>query len=322
MSDEVLSLLRRACACLRAEGNAMDALDAMQGSVAVRGVDGTNRTNGANATNGRNGAQPAVKRDAPSKWREISGITVENEGAMTPAERRAAIRKLKDVVEREIREELNAANEDVELMVERTHLWEPTLAICRKLEIGPAVLSRLMRELTGISTSQMVDKIRGEGLKEKLRENLIAFVLKNFKRPGASHAGTAVNFWGKLRAMRREAKFSYASWAIDLGFANYTRFYRACLLCFRQTPTQIEDEILRGFEEWFTLAKQLLARNEAKLKWTDENLKHRPPYSDGWTAALKARGDWIARMRRELELDETVIAISLSFALPEGANTA
>ena len=241
-----------------------------------------------------------------SRWREISGITVENEKAMTPEERRAGIRKLKDVVEAEIRTELNAANEDVELMVERTHLWEPTLAICRKLEIGPAVLSRLMRELTGISTSQMVDKIRGEGLKEKLRENLIAFVLKNFKRPGASHAGTAVNFWGKLRAMRREAKFSYASWAIDLGFANYTRFYRACLLCFRQTPTQIEDEILREFEEWFTLALQLLARNEAKLKWTDENRKHRPPYSDGWTAALKARGDWVARMRRELELDESV----------------
>ena len=175
----------------------MDALDAMQGVVGeirgLNGVYGTDRTNGANGNNGgsrtnavnaRNGAQPGVKKDAPSKWREISGITVENEGAMTPEERRAAIRKLKDVVEAEIRTELNAANEDVELMVERTHLWEPTLAICRKLEIGPAVLSRLMRELTGISTSQMVDKIRGEGLKEKLRENLIAFVLKNFKRPG------------------------------------------------------------------------------------------------------------------------------------------
>jgi hypothetical protein len=285
----------------------MDALDAMQGVGEIRGLNGvygTNRTDGTDKTKGT--LEGGAEKKALSKWREVSGITVENEKAMTPEARRAGIRKLKDVVEREIREELNAANEDVELMVERTHLWEPTLAICRKLEIGPAVLSRLMRELTGISTSQMVDKIRGEGLKEKLRENLVGFVLKNFKRPGVLQDGTAGNFWEKLRAMRREAKFSYASWAIDLGFANYTRFYRACLLCFRQTPTQIEDEILREFEEWFTLAKELLARKEATTKWTDENKKHRHPYADGWTAALKVRGEWMARMRREIELDETV----------------
>jgi hypothetical protein len=227
-------------------------------------------------------------------WQEISGIdhanlhsmpekeyragleklmeAAENEGTMTPEKRRAAIRKLKEVVEREIREELNAANEDVELMCERTHLWEPTLAICRKLEIGPAVLSRLMRELTGISTSQMVDKIRGEGLKEKLRENLVGFVLKHFKRPGVLQDGTAGNFWEKLRAMRRQARFSYASWAIDLGFANYTRFYRACLLCFRQTPTQIEDEILREFAEWFAIARELLKRQNAEIHM-DEGLR-------------------------------------------------
>src|ERR1043165_1400889 len=119
--------------------------------------------------------KPAVQ----SRWREISGITVENERKMSAKERRAGVRKLKAVVEQEIRLELKeAAEEQADRNVcptvrsERTFLWEPIPAICHRLEIGPTVLSRLMKELTGMSATQMVDKIRAEGIREKLRENL------------------------------------------------------------------------------------------------------------------------------------------------------
>src|SRR6185295_9964327 len=64
-----------------------------------------------------------------SKWRVISGITVENEKTLTAAERRAGIRKLKDVMEAEIRAELQATQEDADLFFERTYLWEPIPAI-------------------------------------------------------------------------------------------------------------------------------------------------------------------------------------------------
>src|SRR5947207_16011484 len=60
-----------------------------------------------------------------SRWREISGITVENEPSMTPKERRAAIRKLKALVEQEIREELKAAAGESGFTGERTYLWVP-----------------------------------------------------------------------------------------------------------------------------------------------------------------------------------------------------
>src|ERR1043165_3162156 len=267
----------------------------------------------------QSGGAPAPRKRAAGraavqgKWREISGISVENERTMSAKERRAAIRKLKAVVEREIRAELKEAAEDAEFKGERTFLWEPIPAICHRLEIGPAVLSRLMRELTGLSVAQMVDKIRAEGMKEKLRENLRDCFKKYWHKPGHAKWGVSKisalldEFWRGLKALRRSGSFSYATWAIELGFANYTRFYRACVLQYGMTPTQLEHAVLCEYAEWYSLATDLGERVHAQqAKWNKMLERYRPPYNDEWAAAMKERPEFIARMRAELELAEDV----------------
>src|SRR5262245_36076926 len=75
-----------------------------------------------------------------AKWREISGILVENEMGMGEEERRGGLRKLFRMAEAEMRSEMKRAAEDVENRSERTFLWEPIAAVCRRLEISQANL--------------------------------------------------------------------------------------------------------------------------------------------------------------------------------------
>ncbi|HLX62838.1 MAG TPA: hypothetical protein VKX17_16290 [Planctomycetota bacterium] len=248
-----------------------------------------------------------------ARWREVSGLRVENEKTLLGKERRGALRKLYKVVEEEIRAELKSAQEDEAFKEERTFLWEPIPAVCQRLEIAPTVLSRLLKELTGMSSWQLVDKIRAEGIKEKLRAELLEWVKWRFRAPGAwggaelSFGDVLTEFWETLKAKRRAANFSYATRAIELGFANYTRFYRACLLCYKKTPSQLEDEVLREFADWFSLAQGLIDRLRAKEfrhqrdpRWD----KYRAPYADEWAENLKTRPEWMARMRAELGMGE------------------
>ena len=250
-------------------------------------------------------------------WREISGITVANERTMRPKERRAAIRKLKDVVEREIRAELKAAKEDAEGAGERSYLWDPCAAIAHRLGIGPTVLSRLMREFSGMSTSQMVDKIRAEGIREKLREHVKRVIMRGPK-PGEGGQKVHQRLWEQcqdfrelLKRSRRTVDFSLATWAIELGFANYTRFYRACLLQYGRTPTQLEEEALREFAEWYVLAGELQLRATAPRKTWDRSYdRYRRPFDDEWARAVRERPAYIARMRGEIELHESVVELA------------
>jgi hypothetical protein len=97
--------------------------------------------------------------------------------------------------------------------------------------------------------------------------------------------------------------------AMELGFANYTRFYRACLMQCGKTPSQLEDEILREYVDWYGMGWTLWKRTDvAANSWNKDPgwVQYRRPYADYWTKALKERPEWIARMRAEIELDERV----------------
>jgi len=237
-------------------------------------------------------------------------LTLSVEKSLTPAGRRAAIRLLYREVEKEIRAELLVAREDAEFKGERTFLWCPIPAICLRLEIGPGVLSRLLKELTGMSASQLVDKIKAEGLKEKLRANLREFVQQRWRPPGS--ASTEITkelhenlytFWQRVKLRRRSAAFSYAGWAAELGFANYTRLYRACLLCYGMSPSQLEDQVLKEYAEFFALATDLKKRKDALDCPHDFQYdRYRAPYHDKWKEAWENRRDWVERMRGELGL--------------------
>ncbi len=240
-----------------------------------------------------------------AKWRELSGLTIEAEKSLQGPDRRAAIRKLTAAAETEIRAELALAEADAEFKSERTFLWEPIPAVCRKLEISQSALSRLLKELTGMTAGQLADKIRVEGLREKLRTGLIEHIQKYHAKPGAE-LGSANDhrrkFWTEIKAQRADPSFSLATHAIKLGFANYTRLYRACLLQYGKTPTQLEDEILREIAEFFECAAQLLIRRDASHYVNQGNPacdRYRKPYADMWAQASENRVEWM-KTNREL----------------------
>lgn len=227
------------------------------------------------------------------KWRELSGLTPEFEKTLDGKERRAALRKIYEATELEIRIELQLAAEDNEFPGERTFLWEPLSAVCTRLEISQAALTRFLKELTGLTATQLVDRIRAEGLREKLRQGLIAFVTQHFGAPGRK-AQSKAEFWKKLKTLRRDESFSFATHAVELGFSNYSRLYRASMLKYGKTPMQLEDEILREIADFYTIAAVL----ETRIDGTATQ-----PYNDDWTQAESKRREWLLEMATTVGLD-------------------
>lgn len=248
-----------------------------------------------------------------TKWREISGLTVESEKTLQGSERRAAIRKLHVAAETEIRAELQRADEDAEFKGERSFLWEPTSAVCRALEISQSMLSRLLKELTGMTASQMADKIRAESLREKLRADLVKHIRRFHNKPGGISGSLDEirhKFWKQLKFQRSDPSFSLATRAIELGFANYTRLYRACLLQYGKTPTQLEDDILDEIAQFFCIAWNLIVRRDADDYINRQNESYKPfrkPYSDSWADATQSRPEWLEKNRNEFGLSDEAL---------------
>lgn len=251
-----------------------------------------------------------------AKWREISGISAENEMGMGEEERRSGLRKLYRMAEAEMRSELKRAAEDLEHKSERTFLWEPIAAVCRRLEISQANLTRLLKELTGMSATQLADRIRAEGLREKLRARLAAW-FKEGGKPGEYFLNEKYSLeqhvsqnWKELKASRREMSFSYAEMAVELGFANYGRLYRACMLQYGKTPSQLEDEIVREFTRFYILTGELEERWEAAQAENQNDPKfekYRAPFTDEWAEAVREKPEWIGKMKAELGLSEEMV---------------
>jgi hypothetical protein len=160
---------------------------------------------------------------------------------------------------------------------ETAQTWDALRAVCFAFEISQRKLSMLANEIIGMSATQMVDRIRAENVREKMKEEMREAVLEFFSTneitneaeiqgaPGtgsqqqtAAARGTpmaaatpalmAEEIFVALMEKRRRPRWDRASWAFGLGFSSHSRFFRACLLCYGKTPHEVEiqliDEIL------------------------------------------------------------------------------
>ena len=128
---------------------------------------------------------------------------------------------------------------------ERSVCWEPIAEVCRGLEIAPSKLSALMKEFCGHSLTQLIDCVRVEGLRKKLKAGIRKFVngwIAHRATLGTEEQDevTAFNVWKALKASRKWPAYCRNSWAVGLGFASYRRLYRACLMVLGLTPHQLE----------------------------------------------------------------------------------
>jgi AraC-like DNA-binding protein len=209
-------------------------------------------------------------------WREISGMSEDAEDSSTPGERAEQIGKLLNAVEKLARYELNAhaAKRAAGEKDARTYLWDPLASICKYLAISQRKLTTLSKEYTGMAAHELVDRIRAERVKDKMRADLRPFVAnflstqrhedtktprteENDGKPAKSalrstnpqspisNPQLASAVWYALKVSRQSPEFHRATWAMSHGFANYQRFYRACLLYYGLTPGQLELEVIR-----------------------------------------------------------------------------
>ena len=210
-------------------------------------------------------------------WRQITEMDDDGEGYDSPECRGVQIELLVDVVEKLARYELNALAESraANRSDRRTYLWDPLTNICRYLEISQRKLTTLSKEYTGMAAHELVDRIRAERVKDKMRADLRPFVAEflstrrhedsktprtenNVGEPASATLpstnpqsafrnpqSAAAAVWYALKVSRQSPEFHRATWAMSHGFANYQRFYRACLLYYGLTPGQVELEVIR-----------------------------------------------------------------------------
>jgi len=143
---------------------------------------------------------------------------------------------------------------DLEAPAPRTFLWDPIREVCHFLHIAKAPLSRLLKELTGMSAIELVDSLKAKNLKTKMRTVLFPALRKLVvarpieEGPGAkTQVDPRMTLWKRLKDSRRNPDFQRAIYAINLRFASHQRMYRACILAHHKTPSQLEWELLDEF---------------------------------------------------------------------------
>jgi len=111
---------------------------------------------------------------------------------------------------------------------------------------------------------------------------------------------------------RGAANFNTDAWAVELGFANFSRLKRACIVTFAKAPRQIEWELCRDVVEYwvavesatlFELAKQETATAMVlRARWLYQG--HEQSVAEGAISRLEwkrlADPVWVAEMERAL----------------------
>jgi hypothetical protein len=188
-------------------------------------------------------------------WRNLTGFTKDEEPGLTPRERRAGIRKFLVHVDIAMMQDLEAKRDEAaEFPNEQTPLWDPIIGICTKFEIAPLMLSRLIKELTGMNASQYVDRARAINIRKKIRKNLTKFFATQGEDPrlrGTDRKLIQSLLWKRLKEFRRDPSYSRATHAIEFGFANYNRYYNGCLRAQGKTPAQLENEVILELAETY-----------------------------------------------------------------------
>jgi AraC-like DNA-binding protein len=178
-------------------------------------------------------------------WQQVSELFPETEEAMNPNERAGGILALIKKVEGMLRYEIKFAREHP--MEFRTYLWDPLRVVCFHLGISQRRLTMYSRELTGMSAMEMVDRLKAEGVRGKLKEELRKFIrltAEDAEDAEERMGDGADRIFAELKASRRDGRWHRTTWAMGLGFSSYQRFFRACLLCFGKTPHEVEMEII------------------------------------------------------------------------------
>ena len=260
---------------------------------------------------------PAAEKQKlpPQPWQEITGFTSpEAERKMPRQERRLALRRLFKHYEKMVRDALaeHAADPDKE---ERTFLWDPLPTICFELGIARRKLSQLIKELTGMAAHDVIDKIRAEGVTAKLEENIVA-LLKGRYEAGRDYSNIGSHwypeFCAALRQSKRGLRFDRAHWSIQLGFANYARFRRGCMLANNgMTPVQVEAKIVEEIADYYNCALTLdwRRRLDSDEHWVTAIENVGKPCTDSWAKARRERPEWLQKMRERFGLKEALVPL-------------
>ncbi|HEY3323458.1 MAG TPA: hypothetical protein VGP72_23595 [Planctomycetota bacterium] len=113
-------------------------------------------------------------------WQQVSGLLPGGEERMSPRERLGAMLLLVKKAEALLRYEIKHSGEhesEIEALEVRTYLWDPLRTVCFHLGISQRRLTSYCKELTGMSAMEMVDRMKAEGVRGKLKEELRKFVL-------------------------------------------------------------------------------------------------------------------------------------------------
>jgi hypothetical protein len=177
----------------------------------------------------------------PPRWIQVSGLFPD--AALEAPERRRRVRILYKGLLLVIRRELKRHEVDP-YRAERSVFWDPVSEICLSMEIAPSKLSAFCKELTGNSLSQVIDSVRAETLKRKLRDGVRGFVASQRAILGTEFVADAWAVWGALKRSRRWPEFSRDTWAQEFGFSSYRKMYRACQVVYGMTPHQLEMALI------------------------------------------------------------------------------
>jgi hypothetical protein len=172
---------------------------------------------------------------------------------LSRTERNAALRKL--VAEVTARATVEFADEDNGEIPksERTIFWDPLQRICMQLGISRTKLSAYSRELTGMRAHEISDRILAKRkLKERLRARIeyylrseVEFLREELTRGEIFFEQLGGETRDLVRLLKSRRKFERAaSFAVEMGFANFSRLNRACLLAFGKSLDQIEAELV------------------------------------------------------------------------------
>jgi len=190
-------------------------------------------------------------------WQDISGLH-RNEYAMHPGERAGRIRKLLRGVEKVARAEVKAEearcggdwralnvlpdSENADERDGRSFAWDPLRSICFYFGIAKTKLGAYAWEIWGLSAPQLVDRVKCETVRGKIRDEVKAYLLKYFAE---QESADVEDVWEAWRAERKGLSQRTAL-AARLGFSSYSRFFRACVLCYGVEPVELEREVFEA----------------------------------------------------------------------------
>ncbi|HEY3323638.1 MAG TPA: hypothetical protein VGP72_24500 [Planctomycetota bacterium] len=131
-------------------------------------------------------------------WMQVSGLFPDDEPKMSPRERLGAMLLLVKNAERLLRYEMkysSAHQSEIDAAEVRTYLWDPLRTVCFHLGISQRRLTGYCKELTGMSAVEMVDRIKAENVRERIKRELREFITKRIQNAERrnQNCGSAAN---------------------------------------------------------------------------------------------------------------------------------